>query len=143
VPAPGAPVGPAEMIERNRLEQAEKDRLSDQRLRKRWVRHGIAGAVIFFVLRGLLDFAAFFQPGAMLWNVIAAVVLGFPMGFIISRMNADRFKGLWVGGLTTVVILGTIVSVVSGEPDPLTLFFCFTTGAFPGFVIGMHCELDR
>jgi hypothetical protein len=25
----------------------------------------------------------------------------------------------------------------------LTLYFCFTTGAFPGFVIGMHCELDR
>ena len=145
--APGAapaPVSsPTAMIERNRLEQAEKDRISDLKLRRRWVRHGIAGMIVFFVLRGLLDFTAFFQPMAMLWNVIAAVVLGFPMGFIISRMNADRYKGLWVGGLTTLVILGGINLMMSGEFDPTLLFFCFMVGAFPGFAIGMHCELDR
>jgi hypothetical protein len=55
------------------------------------------------------------------WNVVAAVAPGFPM-----------------------VIPGTsIISVASRDADPLTLYFCFTTGAFPGFVIGMHCELDR
>jgi fructose-1,6-bisphosphatase/inositol monophosphatase family enzyme len=136
--------GPEEMIARSRAEQAEKDRQSDIKLRKRWVRHGIAGAIVFFVLRGLLDFAAFFEPTAMLWNIVAAVVLGFPMGFLISRMNADRFKGMWVGGFTTMTILGGINLALNGEDFQLMVLGpCFVVGAFPGFAIGMHCELDR
>jgi hypothetical protein len=135
--------GPAAMIERNRLEREEKERQRDARLRRRWIGHGIAGAIVFFVLRGLLDFAAFAEPMAMVWNVVAAIVLGFPMGFVISWKNADRYQGIMIGGITTAVILTLIATVLTGEFQIVGLVSYFMVGALPGFAIGMHCEFDR
>lgn len=136
--------GPTAMIESSRLEREEKDRQSDIRLRKRWVRHGIAGAIVFFVVRCLFDFAVFFiDPMLVFWTAVAAVLFGFPMGFIISRMNADRYRGAFVGGMVMVVTLSVVQVLFAGTFQPFVLVHFFIAGAIPGFAIGMHCELDR
>lgn len=136
--------GAAAMIERARLEQAEKDRQSDLRLRRRWVRHGIAGVIVFFVVRCLFGFATIVvDPLSIIWIAVAAVLLGFPIGYTISRINADRYRGATAGGVVTAVILGAVVLVLTGEIVPLLLVHFFMAGAIPGFAIGLHCELDR
>ncbi len=131
------------MIERERLARAERERLADIRLRRRWLGHGIAGMVIVFVLQVLFDIGSLVSPTALLGNVIIAVLVGFPMGYVISRLNAGRFKGILIGGATTTVILSLVTLVMIGQLTTVGLIAAFISGAIPGFLIGFHCENDR
>jgi hypothetical protein len=130
-------------IEKMRIEREINDKIGDKKLKQRWIKHGIAGAILFFVVHGVLNIAALLDAGRIFWGILWAVLLGFPMGYVISRMNADRYKGMFIGAITSGIILGAIGLIYIGEITAAGFISGASTGAIPGFLIGLHCELDR
>lgn len=108
-----------------------------QTRRKRWIEHGVVGIVTVLIISTL------FSPLDLLWNALGAVLTGFPMGYLISRFEAGRMLGTLIGALVCATVFQVLVLLQGGGLTGMSLLVGLLSGAIPGFIIGMHCELDR
>lgn len=113
------------------------DRRHDRNRRKRWIGHGITGIVVVAAV-GFLT-----SPFSPLTNLLFAGMVGFPMGFLISYLNAGSHKGMLIGTLVCAGFYQIAILLAGGGISPMTLFGGAIGGAIPGYLIGLHCELDR
>lgn len=129
------------------LEKAKRD-LEGGAARKRRLRsHAIAGAITFFLLELLLGLPMSLRPAALLVNAILSVLFGAPLGFTISWYAAGRIKGALIS-MAGFFILIAVVGFLTMDPDTKVgevlggaLLRC-PAGALPGWIIGLHVEVD-
>jgi len=109
----------------------------DRARQRRWIGHGVVGIVT------VLAISTLFSPLDLLWNALGALLTGFPMGYLISRLQAGRMRGTLIGALVCAAVFQVLVLVQGGGLTVMSLLAGLFSGAVPGFIIGMHCELDR
>lgn len=109
----------------------------DRARQRRWIGHGVVGIVTVLII------STIFSPLDLLWNVVGALLTGFPMGYLISRMGAGRMRGALIGSLVCAAVFQILLLIQGGGITAMSLLAGLFAGAIPGFIIGMHCELDR
>lgn len=109
----------------------------DRARQKRWLGHGVVGVVTVLII------STIFSPMDLVWNLLGALLTGFPMGYAISRMEAGRMRGALIGSLVCAAVFQVLLLVQGGGITAMSLLAGMMAGAIPGFIIGMHCELDR
>jgi hypothetical protein len=129
------------------LEKTQGDLDARARRKRRLQGHALTGALTFFVLGILLGLPMSLRPGELLFNALISVVLGAPLGFAISWFNAGRLKGALIsmGGFFILMVIEGLIRNDPGVSFNGLLgasFLRCPPGALPGWIIGLHVEVD-
>lgn len=129
------------------LEKTGKDLEAAARRKRRLLGHALTGALTFFGLGILLGLPMSLRPSELLANALGSILLGAPLGFVISWFAAGRMKGALIsmGGFFVLMVLEGLIR----GGDGVTLggilgasFIRCPAGALPGWIIGLHVEVD-
>lgn len=146
----GAPVRSArleEHLDELKLKEAQKELDSRDRRRRRLKGHAVTGAITFFLLTLLLGLPSSLLLSSLIVNVVTSLVFGLPIGFLISWLGGGRFRGALISMAVffLVQVLVAIPAMLRGVPVGAVLLGALLPcplGGFPGFIIGMHVEVD-
>lgn len=143
-----APVVPAEdpavtaLRARTQAEAAERTARSDARRHRRQREHAIIGLVAVLGFQLLFSFPSTLLDLGMV--VVASLVIGLPMGFIISRAGGGMYRGAFIGAGWVAALVILIQLLVSGQASVfVAIAGSLIAGGLPGAVIGTHVAIDR
>ncbi|MEM7308238.1 MAG: hypothetical protein AAF682_16275 [Planctomycetota bacterium] len=143
VTAPRPLVGPRDH-QPGSHDEYRRNRLYRRRMFQRWVRHGVAGAAATFLFHTLVGLPDSLLIGPVLAHLIGSAIFGFPLGFLISRSQADVFRGMIYGaafgalqGIPAFALTGVTGPTAFGIP---TLLIGVCGGVLPGAFLGMHVQ---
>ena len=133
--------------EEAQLEKAKRDLDTASRRKGRLKAHAITGAITFFLLGLLLGLPTSLRPTALVVNAVTSVLFGAPLGFLISWFSAGRIQGALIamGGFFVILV---IVGLFTHDPEASWqsvlggAFIRCPAGALPGWIIGLHVEVD-
>ena len=132
----------AELRTRTQAEAAERATRSDARRRRRQREHAIIGLVSVLGFQLLFAFPSSFLD--LVVTIISSLVIGLPMGFIISRAGGGMHRGALIGAAWVVALVMLVQVVMTGQIAILgAIAGGLLAGGLPGAVIGTHVELDR
>jgi hypothetical protein len=137
----GAGVAPA--LQDARDEDVISDLARRDRLRRRRLSHAFAGAATFFGVLTLFGLPGSLMPTALLTHALVGAVIGSPIGWLISRLNAGPIQGALLSA-GTLFLVRAVTGWIGGEGSSVWLgaFVAGLGGLVPGALIGYHVELD-
>jgi hypothetical protein len=148
---PGGGPLPSAALDRHReeaqVEAAKQEIETVARRRRRLKSHAITGAITFFLLSLLLGLPLSLRISALLVNLFTSMLFGIPAGFLISWLHAGRMKGAFIC-MGVFFVLEVIMGLVTREAgDALRdvmagALIRSPAGALPGWIIGLHVEVD-
>ena len=136
-----------EHLEELQLQGSRKELDAKDRRRRRFRSHAVTGVITFFILNLLVGLPQSLKLLNLLINLGASVLLGAPLGMLISRCGG----GQWRGGLISmgVFMLLRLILAIPGLVQGGALFeiaagalMLGLLGFIPGAIIGIHVEAD-
>ncbi len=148
---PGAPPARSAKLDDHReemqLDLAKRDLEAGARRKSRLMAHAVTGAITFFLLNLLLGLPMSLTLSVLATNAVTSVLLGMPIGYLISWFAAGRMRGALIS-MGVFFILQLIVGLAAREAGDTfrgviagAALRC-PAGAIPGWIIGMHVEVD-